>query len=141
MSTLFEKIIAGEIPSHTVWTDAVCVVFLSIDPLADGHALVVPRAPVDQWLDVDDGLLAALMTVGKVIGRAQRQEWESARVGLVIEGFEVPHLHLHVWPVNGPGDFDLTNVTRGQDQQVLAANADRLRARLRTLGYGERIPA
>ena len=141
MSTLFEKIIDGDIPGQFVWQDDVCVAFLSIDPLTDGHTLVVPRVPVDQWLDADDELIAALMSVGKVIGRAQQQEWESRRVGVLIEGFEVPHLHVHVWPADSHGDFDVNAVTHGEDPQVLAANADRLRGRLRTLGYAEHVPA
>ncbi|MBO1766969.1 HIT family protein [Allobranchiibius sp. GilTou38] len=141
MSTLFEKIIDGEIPGQIVWQDPVCVAFLSVDPLTDGHTLVVPRTPVDQWLDADDDLVATLMSVGKVIGRAQVQEWGARRAGVLIEGFQVPHLHVHVWPANGHGDFDVNAVTHGQDPQVLATNADRLRARLRTLGYGEQVPA
>lgn len=141
MSTLFEKIIDGDIPGQIVWQDAVCVAFLSIDPLTDGHTLVVPRKPVDHWLDADDDLLAALLSVGKAIGVAQQQEWASERVGVLIEGFEVPHLHLHVFPANGHEDFDPNNVTHGQDQQILATNGDRLRARLRSLGHGETVPS
>ncbi len=140
MSTLFEKIIDGDIPGQVVWQDAVCVAFLSIDPMTDGHTLVVPRTPVENWLDADDGLLAALMSVGRAIGVAQQQEWSCARVGVLIEGFEVPHLHLHVWPANGHEDFDPGRVTRGQDQQVLAVNADRLRERLRALGHAATVP-
>ncbi len=141
MSTLFEKIIDGEIPSHRVWEDRQCVGFLSIDPLTDGHTLVVPRLAVDQWLDADDDLMAALMRVGRIVGSAQRQEWDVPRVGVLIEGFEVPHLHVHVFPAAAHSDFDLRNVTHGEDQQVLARNAERLRSRLRSGGYGEHVPA
>ncbi|XAS77994.1 HIT family protein [Dermatophilaceae bacterium Sec6.4] len=140
MSTLFEKIIDGLVPGHFVWQDSLCVAFLSIDPQTDGHTLVVPRTPVDQWLDADEELMAHLMKVAGIIGRAQRTEWHSGRVGLVVEGFLVPHLHIHVFPVNSPDDFDQRNVTHGQDQGVLGRNADRLRARLRSDGHTDVVP-
>lgn len=140
MTTLFEKIIDGQIPGHFVWQDHACVAFLSIDPLTDGHTLVVPREPVDQWVDADQHLMTELIAVAGVIGRAQRAEWDCARVGLVIEGFLVPHLHVHVFPANTPDDFDERNVTHGQDQQILAGNAERLRSRLRAAGHGAHVP-
>lgn len=140
MSTLFEKIIDGQIPGHFVWQDHACVAFLSIDPMTDGHTLVVPREPVDQWLDADQGLMSELIAVAGVIGRAQRAEWGSQRVGLLVEGFLVPHLHVHVFPANSPDDFDQRNVTHGEDQQVVATNAERLRNRLRADGHGAHVP-
>ncbi len=141
MATLFTKIIDGEIPGHFVWKDQACVAFLVIDPLTDGHTIVVPRQEIDHWLDASPELFDHLTSVARTIGQAQQAEWDSTRVGLLVQGFEVPHLHLHVWPVNEIADFDLRNVTHGQDQAVLAANADRLRARLRTMGHGEVVPA
>lgn len=78
--------------------------------------------------------------MARAVGQAQQAEWDSKRVGLLVQGFEVPHLHVHVWPVNEIADFDLRNVTRGEDQGVLKANADRLRARLRDQGHGENVP-
>lgn len=141
MTTLFSRIIDGEIPAHFVWQDERCVAFLVIDPLTDGHTIVVPRAEIDHWLDADDELLAHLTAVARRIGRAQRAAWDSARVGLLVEGFLVPHLHLHVWPANSVEDFDPHRVTHGQDQQVLAANAERLRAALREQGAGDQVPA
>lgn len=140
MSTLFEKIIDGEIPGHFVWQDHSCVAFLSIDPQTDGHTLVVPREPIDQWLDADQKLMVELIAVAGVIGRAQRTEWQSKRVGLVVEGFLVPHLHVHVFAVNSPDDFDQRNITHGQDQEILAGNAERLRTRLREDGHAAHVP-
>lgn len=141
MTTLFTRIIDGEIPAHFVWQDEQCVAFLVIDPLTDGHTIVVPRAEVDHWLDADPALLTHLTSVAQRIGQAQQATWASARVGLLIEGFLVPHLHLHVWPADSVEDFDPHRVTHGQDQQILAANAARLRAALREQGDGEHVPA
>lgn len=140
MATLFTKIIDGEIPGHFVWKDDSCVAFLVIDPLTDGHTVVVPREEIDHWLDASPQLLSHLTQVAQTIGRAQHAAWDSARVGVLVEGFEVPHLHVHVWPANGVEDFDVHNVTKGQDQKVLAANAQRLRDALREQGHSEHVP-
>ncbi|KNX36870.1 HIT family protein [Luteipulveratus halotolerans] len=138
MATLFSKIIDGEIPGHFVWKDDVCVAFLVIDPFTDGHTIVVPRAEVDQWTDAEDDVLAHLTRVAKQIGLAQKSAFSAERAGLMVMGYEVPHLHVHVWPTTSIADFDLFKiVTHGEDQQVLAANADRLRTALRDLGHDD----
>lgn len=141
MTTLFTRIIDGEIPAHFVWQDDTCVAFLVIDPMTDGHTIVVPRQEVDSWLDADQELITHLTLVAQQIGKAQQAAWSSSRVGLLVEGFLVPHLHLHVWPANSVDDFDPHDVTHGQDQQILAANAKRLRAALRDQGAGDVVPA
>ena len=140
MASIFSKIIDGQIPGHFVWQDEVCVAFLVIDPLTNGHTIVVPRAEIDQWVDADPQLLTHLTLVARTIGRSQRAAFDSERVGLLVQGFEVSHLHVHVWPVNGIADFDLRNLTHGQEQQVLAANAARLRERLVADGQGAHVP-
>lgn len=134
MATLFTKIIDGDIPAQFVWKDEVCVAFLVIDPITDGHTIVVPRAEIDQWLDADQDVLAHLVDVAQQIGLAQRAAFDAPRVSLLTAGFEVPHLHLHVLPITGEADISFANAVRGQDPQVLARNAERLRARLRSDG-------
>ncbi|WP_026181085.1 HIT family protein [Demetria terragena] len=141
MATLFTKIIEGEIPGHFVWQDDRCVAFLVIDPITDGHTIVVPRQEVDQWLDADPDLLHHLTSVAQHIGLAQRAAFEAPRVSLLTAGFEVPHLHLHVFPITGEADISFAQATRGQDQTLLAEQADRLRCALRDLGHGEAVPA
>lgn len=140
MPTIFSQIIDGQIPAHFVWQDQTCVAFLVVDPLTDGHAVVVPRQEIDQWLDADADLLAHVARVAQIVGLAQRRAFGSVRAGLMVQGFEVPHLHLHVWPTNDIGDFDPARITHGQDQQVLAANAERLRTALREDGHGAHVP-
>lgn len=141
MTTIFTRIIDGEIPGRFVWEDETCVAFLTAGPLTDGHTLVVPREEIDHWLDADDDLMSHLTSVARRIGIAQQQEWNSARVGLLLQGFEVPHLHVHVWPVNGIADFDLRGVDADPDPARMDENARRLRERLRTLGHGDHVPA
>lgn len=98
-----------------MWQDEHCVGFLSIAPLAYGHTLVVPRAEVDRWTDADPQLMAHLSTVAHRIGKAQVEAFGSARAGLVIAGYEVPHLHLHVWPSNSMADFDFSQAMEDPD--------------------------
>lgn len=141
MSTLFTRIINGEIPGRFVWQDDVAVAFLTIGPLTDGHTLVVPRQEVDRWTDVPVDLLTKLTTVAQAIGSAQVAAFGSARAGLTIVGFEVEHLHLHVWPVNSMADYDWGRVDHHPDPATLDGNAERLRTALRAAGHGEFVPA
>ncbi|MBW4094491.1 MAG: HIT family protein [Acidobacteria bacterium] len=140
MATLFTKIINGDIPGRFVWKDPDVVAFLTIEPLRDGHTLVVPRAEVDRWTDADPDLLARLTAVSAAVGSAQMEAFGAARAGLTVMGFDVDHLHLHVWPVNSMADYDFTTVERHPDPAVLDANAEKLRAALRAAGHGESVP-
>ncbi len=130
MASIFTRIIDGEIPGRFVHTDDVCVAFLDVRPLARGHVLVVPRAEVDQWTDLDADTAAHLMRVAQRIGRAQKALLSPARVGLMIAGFEVPHVHVHVVPINGMGDLDFANADTDPDQAGLDALRGELAAAL-----------
>lgn len=129
MATLFTKIIQGEIPGQVVWSDDVCAAFLDVSPLTRGHALVVPLEEVDRWTDLDSATLAHLMDVGARIGRAQLEAFGGERTGVIIQGFEVPHAHVHVFPASSPADFDMTRTT-ARTADELAEDADLLRRAL-----------
>jgi histidine triad (HIT) family protein len=137
MPSVFTRIINGELPGRFVWADDACVSFLSINPLQPGHALVVPRAEVDHWIDLDVTLAEHLLRVAKVIGEAQQATFHPARIGLLIAGFEVPHTHVHVIPVTGMRDLDFANAAADPDPAELDSAADRLRAGLRAQGRSE----
>jgi histidine triad (HIT) family protein len=132
--SVFTRIIDGELPGHFVWRDDRCVAFLSIAPLQPGHTLVVPRVEVDHWIDLDPGLNAHLVAVAQEIGRAQQEVFRPARIGLMIAGLEVPHVHLHVVPIRGVHDLDFGNARHGTPPEELADAAARLRAGLRASG-------
>jgi histidine triad (HIT) family protein len=132
MPTIFTRIIGGELPGRFVWRDDRCVAFLSINPLQPGHTLVVPIDEVDHWIDLDDELAAHLMTVSKRIARAQQDLFSPAKVGLMIAGLEVPHVHLHVVPIRGVHDLDFSNADPSPDPATLDAAADALRGALGT---------
>ncbi|WP_104160567.1 HIT family protein [Arthrobacter sp. ZGTC212] len=140
MPTLFTKIINGEIPGRFVWKDEDVVAFLSIGPLTDGHTLVVPRLEVDKWTDVPADLVQKLTAVAQVIGQAQVAAFGSERAGLSIAGFEIDHLHLHVWPANSLQDFDFSRAESNPDPERMDANAQKLRGALRAAGHGEFVP-
>ena len=140
MATVFSRIIDGEIPGRFVWSDTECVGILSIAPLQPGHVLVIPRAEIDQWIDLPEAVATHVLSVARTIGRAQRAAFAPARVGLMIQGYEVPHTHVHVWPSASPADFDLSAANDNAPDAEFEDAASRLRAALREAGYGHAVP-
>ena len=123
MSSVFTKIISGELPGHFIWKDDICAAFLSINPIATGHTLVVPILEVDHWIELPPDTNSHLINVAQIIGQAQMTAYNPERVGIVIAGFEVPHTHLHVIPINGMQDLDFTRAATTVDQSLLSAAA------------------
>ena len=140
MSTLFTKIINGEIPGRFVWKDPDVVAFLTIAPITSGHTLVVPREEVDSWTHASPELLGKVMDVAQKIGKVQEGLFEAKRVGVLMEGFEVDHLHVHVWPAYSMADFEVHNVDHNPDPAIMDATAVKLRAALRSAGHGDVVP-
>jgi histidine triad (HIT) family protein len=134
MATIFTRIISGEIPGTFVWRDELCVAFMSINPLRDGHVLVVPREEVDHWLDCSGDLRGHLMTVAQTIGTAIQKVFDPEKVGLMIAGLEVPHTHIHLLPIDGVGDLDFANAATNVDRDSLEATAGSIRDALRAQG-------
>ncbi len=130
MSTLFTKIIDGELPGRFVYRDETCVAFLTIAPICPGHTLVVPRLEVDHWVDLPDDVAGHLAIVARKIGAAQMQAFDAERISLIIAGLEVPHTHLHVLPIKSESDIDFRKADANVDAADLDAAADRLRAAL-----------
>ncbi|MXZ31457.1 MAG: HIT family protein [Acidimicrobiia bacterium] len=130
MATIFTRILNGELPGHIVWRDEVCGVFLSINPLTAGHSLVVPLAEVDHWLDLDVDTSMHLTAVAHRVGRAIMQTKRPQRVAVVIAGFEVPHVHVHVFGAEAMSDLDFANAAAAVDQSELATEAALLREAL-----------
>jgi diadenosine tetraphosphate (Ap4A) HIT family hydrolase len=135
MPTIFTRIIDGELPGHFVWKDDRTVAFLSINPLKPGHTLVVPRREIDHWIDLDDELRSACMDTAHAVGRALHTVYHPEKVGLMLAGLEVPHAHVHLVPIWGVHDLDFANAAARVDPEVLAGEAERIRAGLRELGY------
>lgn len=130
MATLFTKIINREIPGRFVYEDDLCVAFLTIEPLSPGHVLVVPRAEVDHWIDLEADTLSHLMSVAQRIGRAIETAYAPTKVGLMIAGLEVPHVHIHVTQMNHVNDLDFARANRFVTDTELDEAAEALQGAL-----------
>jgi diadenosine tetraphosphate (Ap4A) HIT family hydrolase len=134
MTTVFTRIIDGELPGTFVWRDDLCVAFMSINPMAPGHVLVVPIEEVDHWIDASPELTAHVFSVAHVIGRAQQAAFDCERVGLIIAGYEVPHTHVHVLPTTSMGQLSFANAAASVDREELDGWATAIRTALRAEG-------
>jgi diadenosine tetraphosphate (Ap4A) HIT family hydrolase len=119
MATVFTKIINGELPGRFVYDDDEVVAFLTIQPMTQGHTLVVPRAEIDQWQDVEPDVFNKIMGVSQLIGKAVCLAFNAKRAGVIIAGLEVPHLHVHVFPAYNLTDFGFANVDRNPSPESL----------------------
>jgi histidine triad (HIT) family protein len=137
MPTLFTRIINGEIPGRFVWKDEQCVAFLTIEPMRPGHTLVVPRAEIAHWIDLDPELCAHVFEVSRVIGQAQFAAFKPARIGVIIVGEEVPHTHVHVVPIDEVRELSFAAIDRDPDTRALDDAADAIREQLRAMGRAE----
>lgn len=106
MATIFSRIIAGEIPSYKIAEDENYYAFLDINPLTEGHTLVVPKKEVDYIFDLDDETLSGMMVFAKKVAAKIRQQIACTRVAVVVLGLEVPHAHIHLIPIQSENDVD-----------------------------------
>lgn len=127
MPTLFTRILSGELPGRFVYRDDKCAAFLTIAPLKPGHTLVVPIAEVEHWLDLEPELTAHLTSVAQRVGQAIQRVWNPEKVGLMIAGLEVPHVHLHVSPIWQIGDMNFANQDQNPDPAALDEAMHKLR--------------
>ena len=128
MASIFTRIISGEIPGRFVYRDDRCVALLTIAPLKPGHTLDVPIEEVDHWIDLPADLSAHLFAVAQKVATAIQQEFQPEKVGLIIAGLEVRHVHLHLSPIWEIGDLNFAH----QQQDPDAAMMDDVMQRLRT---------
>ena len=127
MATIFTKIINGELPGRFVYENDEVVAFLTIEPMTQGHTLVVPRAEIDQWQDIAKAAFGRIMSVDQLVGKAVCRAFVADRAGVIIAGLEVPHLHVHVFPTRSLSDFGFANV----DRNPSAASLDEAQAKIR----------
>ena len=131
MASLFTRIIDGELPGVFVWRDPECVAFLSINPMHPGHTLVVPRAEVDHWIDLDPELTAHLFRVSRRrSARRRTAALDARRIGVMVVGDEVPHVHIHVVPFDSVGELSFAHADPNPPEGSLEAAAEKIRAAL-----------
>lgn len=128
MASIFSRIVNGEIPCHKVAETDEFLAFLDINPLAQGHTLVIPKQEVDYVFDLTDELLARLMVFAKGVAKAIESEIDCARIGVAVIGLEVPHCHIHLVPINNVGDIDFSRPKLSFSHETMAADAARFAA-------------
>ena len=104
--TIFTRIIRGEIPAYRIWENEFFLAFLDINPLREGHTLVIPKIEIDHFFDLDDQYLSRILLFAKPIAKSIEKSFPCNRCGLIVVGLEVPHAHLHLIPINGVNDMD-----------------------------------
>lgn len=139
MSSVFSSIIAGQLPGRFAYADDTCVVLSTIEPIVDGHMLVIPRQEVNSFVEAGDELLGHLMMVAKRVGLALQQAYPGTRAVMIIAGFDVAHLHLHVFPALDQASmvFALAHTVPGEQLDTACAL---VRQALTDIGYGAFVP-
>ncbi|HSX28015.1 MAG TPA: HIT family protein [Candidatus Saccharimonadales bacterium] len=127
MSTLFTKIITGEIPSHKVYEDDKTFAFLDIYPITEGHVLVIPKVECDRFEDLSDADYQAVWQTVRRVAKRLREVYGDKRVCLKVEGFDVPHAHIHVFACHNAEDFyRQADRSREPDHEALAIVAQKI---------------
>ncbi len=130
MPSIFTRIINREIPAHIVAESEDFLAFLDINPLVEGHTLVIPKKEVDYLFDLDDETLAGLNLFAKKVAKAIDSISDCERVGVSVVGLEVPHAHVHLIPINSVDDMNFARMKLSPSQEELSATAERIKAAL-----------
>lgn len=120
MSTVFSKIIAGELPCYRIAESAHSFSFLAREQAAPGHTLVVSKREVDHIIDLPEPYYTDLFMLSKIVSRAIYQAFTPQRIGSMIQGFEIPHVHYHLIPLNNPQGLDLSKAQTYSEEKMLA---------------------
>lgn len=130
MSSIFSKIIAGEIPSYKVGETDKVFAFLDINPLKLGHTLVVPKVEVDKITDLDKETYLSLMDYCQTLGKAIEMAFDCKRVGMAVVGLEVPHVHVHLVPINEMKDISFEQPKLSFAEEEMHAAVAKIKAYL-----------
>jgi len=131
MATIFSRIIAGEIPSYKIHEDERYYAFLDINPLAEGHTLVIPKTETDYLFDLDNELLGDMMVFAKKVALAIDQTVDCKRVGVAVLGLEVPHAHIHLIPINNLYDIEFSKPKMKFTKEQFLATAKKISAAIK----------
>ncbi len=130
MTSLFTRIIKGEIPCHKIAEDDRYLAFLDIRPINPGHTLVIPKTEINYIFKLPDDLLSGLILFAKKISPAIEQSFPCKRLGIMVCGIEVPHCHIHLVPINGISDMNFANAKPTPNEE-LAKVAEKIRSNLK----------
>lgn len=118
MSSIFSKIIAGEIPGYKIYEDDYVCAILDINPIQKGHVLVIPKQEVDQLFELDEVMYDKVMHRVRYIAQLLKAKFDCARVCVLVEGYAIPHAHVHLIPTNSPDDFDKSLVYKATQEEL-----------------------
>jgi histidine triad (HIT) family protein len=124
--TIFSRIVAGEIPAYKVAESNDFLAFLDINPLAEGHVLVIPKKEVDYLFDLDDATYSGLQIFAKIVAIAIKKAIPCNRIGVVVMGLEVPHAHIHLVPMNHMSDLNFERPKLSFTPDEFKATADKI---------------
>lgn len=124
--TIFSKIIAGEIPCYKIAEDEKFLAFLDINPLVEGHTLVIPKIEIDKFFDMPDDYLVEIFLFSKPIAKAIEKAFDCNRCGLAVVGIEVPHAHMHLVPINSADDLNFTRKKLNPTDAEMKASWERI---------------
>ena len=131
MATIFSKIISGELPAYKVAESNDFLAFLDISPLAEGHVLVIPKQETDYLFDLEDDVYTALQLFAKIVATGIKESIPCKKVGVAVIGLEVPHVHIHLIPMNRVDDLNFARPKLSFTDEQLAATAEKIKQALR----------
>ena len=124
--TIFSKIIAGEIPSYKIAEDEKFFSFLDINPLVEGHTLVIPKLEINNFFDIPDEYLKDILVFARPIAKAIEKSFKCNRCGISVIGLEVPHAHMHLVPINKADDLNFTRRKLNPSNEQLKAAQEKI---------------
>lgn len=127
MVSIFSRIVAGEIPCYKLAENDRFLAFLDINPLKEGHALVIPKLEVDYIFDLDDNLLGDLLVFSKTVAKKIESVIPCARIGVTVIGLEVPHAHVHLIPIDGVADMNFARPKLSLSAERMSEIAEAIR--------------
>lgn len=130
MESIFSKIVSGEIPAHKVAETLEYLAFLDINPLTEGHLLVIPKKEVDYLFDLDSETYVGLMMFAQIVALGLKKAMPCVRIGLTVIGLEVPHAHIHLIPINTMDDMNFSRPKLKLTEERLTEIAEAIREQL-----------
>ena len=130
MESIFSKIIAGEIPCYKVAETSEFLAFLDINPLTEGHILVIPKQEVDYIFDLDSETYVGLMLFAQIVASGLKKAISCQRIGISVVGLEIPHAHIHLIPINSIDDMNFSRPKLSFTKEELEATAEKIKDQL-----------